>query len=488
MSASVLSRRGFVAGAAAGVAGIAAMSMSRPAMADEVAFDESHDVVIVGAGAAGLSAALILQELGADFALLESEDDVMPSSMLSVGEVSLCETPEAPGSADEFYEDMLEASRHECQEDLVRAYVDNCSEIYDKLVNSWGVEFAFVKQVPYTDQAFCHCTGDLPGAGYKLVQPMLETFEGNGGEVLTGHRAKRLVRDAAGRVVGVIAETQDGEVAFEAKKGVLVATGGFTRNPDLINRYGWKRMDQMTPVSGQGHRGDGLLMGISMGAATKYMCAGIAPSAAVGVESGRPSWLWGRSWTVPYVMMDGKRFCAESGIYVDCLSSALALGDVFFQVYDASAREQITNYPFDADPEYTGETVEELAQAIKEGYLEFDADAFVSEMERYNGFIDAGEDEDWGATLKTNEGERLGRLENGPFYAMPFYIGVDHFTGGLQIDASNRVEDVFGETISGLYAAGEVAGGLSSWSYMEGSMNGRALIQGMIAARTIMGD
>ena len=479
--ASVLSRRSLIGVGAACAAGLA---IGQLAVAEETTFDEMHEIVVVGAGAAGLSASLILQDEGADFVLLESQDAVMPSAMLSVGEVSLCETPEAPGSADEFYENMLEASQHECQEELVRAYVDNSSEIYDKLVNEWGVAFAFVKQVPYTDQAFCHCVGDLPGAGYGLIQPMLDTFTDRGGEVLLNHRAASLVVDADGRVTGVVANTPEGSVTYGASKAVILATGGYTRNPDIITHFGWKRMDRLTPVSGMGHNGDGLLMGMAVGAGLKYMCAGIAPSAAVGVESGRPSWLWGRSWTVPYVSMDGKRFCKESGIYVDCLSSALEKGDIFFQAYDASAREQITNYPFELDPEYCAETIADLADAVKADYPDFDAEAFIAEMNRYNGFIDAGVDEDFGATLKTNEGDPLGRLENGPFYMMPFYIGVDHFTGGLTINVDNQVIDALGNVIPGLYAAGELAGGLSSWSYMEGSMNGRALIQGMIAARS----
>ena len=71
---------------------------------------------------------------------------------------------------------------------------------------------------------------------------------------------------------------------------------------------------------------------------------------------------------------------------------------------------------------------------------------------------------------------------------MPFYIGVDHFTGGLSINASNQVRNAFDEVIPGLYAAGELACGLSSWSYMEGSMNGCSLIQGMIAARAAVAE
>lgn len=475
---TTMSRRGFVSAAAAGAAGVAMLGLGQVARADEVSFDEEHDIVIIGAGAAGLSAALILQEQGADFVLLESEDNVMPSALLSGGAISLCETDLASGTRDTFYENLLDASDHECQEDLCRVYADNAPEMYLKLV-SWGVEFKGVSQVPHQTEPFCHSVG----GGANLIEPMFAALEKSGGQVLTGQRATHLVMDDKRAVVGVIAETADGEIAYAAKKGVILTCGDFTRNERFTKHFGTKHMPAMTPVSGQGCRGDGLIMGMYAGADTSYLCAGIAPTAAVGLNTGKPSWLWGRNRSVPCIGMSGKRFHRESDNYVDVLSAALELGDVFFQLYDATARENI-GYAFENDPEYSGATIEELGAAVKADYPDFDVDSLMAEVERYNGFVDSGTDEDWGRTMTTTDGEALGKIETGPFYMMPFHIGTDHYAGGLRIDASDRVISVYGDVIDGLYAAGGVAGGLSSWSYMTGSCIGRALVQGMVAART----
>lgn len=484
MASSSITRRGFIG--AAGMAGAGLLALSRPALAEDAGFDEAHDVVVCGCGGAGLTAALILQEMGVDHVLLESEDDVMPSTMLCGGACSLCETPMAPGSADVFYENLLEASGYECQEDLCRAYADNASEMYDKLTE-WGVEFTGPYAVPHQTEPFCH----QANGGYNIMHPMLETYESRGGEVLTGHRATRLVEDAGGRVVGVVVETSVGEKRLGASKGVILATGDFTRNPELITDFGWKYMDTMVPVSGQGSRGDGLVMGMGAGAATSYITPNIAPSACVGLNTGKPSWLWGLwgdGYSVPCIGMNGRRFHRESDNYVDVLTAALELGDgVFFQLYEQSTRDKL-DYPFDLDPEYKGDTIAELGQAVKADYPGFDADALVDEVERYNGFIDAGVDEDWGHTMASTGGDPMRKVENGPFYMMPFHIGSDHFAGGLKIDASDRVVDVFGDVIPGLYAAGAVAGGVSSWSYMTGSMIGRVTCQGMIAARAVAAE
>lgn len=482
-----ITRRSFVKSAS--VAGMAAAAASAVtvgiALAEEVTFDQEVDVVIAGAGGAGMAAALMLQEQGADFVVFESEASCIPSTFLSGGGITLCEIDMAPGTADELYEDLMATSDYECQEDLVRAYVDNASAVYEKLLE-WGLEFGTTAQAAHMSQPWMLGT---VGEGRGVMNPIYSTFEERGGQVLTSHRVTRLVMDGR-KVVGVVVETPEGPKTVAARKGVLLATGDFSRNVDLIKNFGAKNYDAIIPVSGQGSRGDGLLMGMYAGAGICFMRDGIYPTAPVGHTTGFPGWMFTVSGTTCYDM-GGRRFYNESDSYVDVLIRALEQGtDLFFQAYDTSHRDAmmelyesgVTTSYNPNETEYVGETIEELGEAIAADYPEFDVAAFVDEVARYNGFVHAGVDEDFGAISAP---DAKPAIETGPFYAQAFNVGTDHFANGLTMDAEGRVLNVYGEPIEGLYAAGTVAGGLSCHSYMSGSMVGRALIQGYIAAKTL---
>ena len=105
-------------------------------------------------------------------------------------------------------------------------------------------------------------------------------------------------------------------------------------------------------------------------------------------------------------------------------------------------------------------------------------------MERYNRFVEEGHDPDFGRKALVHRQGALRRIEQGPFYAYPSTAAVFGTYCGLRIDAQMRVIDVFGESIVGLYAAGEVVGGFHGGAYMTGSALGKAVVFGRVAART----
>jgi fumarate reductase flavoprotein subunit len=105
-------------------------------------------------------------------------------------------------------------------------------------------------------------------------------------------------------------------------------------------------------------------------------------------------------------------------------------------------------------------------------------------VERYNRFVDQGEDEDFGRKHLVHHHGALRRIERAPFYAYPSTAVVFGTYCGLRVDAAMRVIDVFGQPIAGLRAAGEIVGGLHGGAYMTGSALGKAAIFGRIAART----
>ena len=231
------------------------------------------------------------------------------------------------------------------------------------------------------------------------------------------------------------------------------------------------------------------------GADTSYMCAGIAPTIPLGMTT--------NTLCLPFfscpsivVSMQGRRFHDESDNYVGTTTAALQLpDDVIFHLYDAQARALLEpigpsegGEGLPIEPEYVADTLEELAEMLKADYPDFDAEAMLDEVARYNGFVVVGNDEDFGRAHINGLSGDLTPIEVAPFYGVACKVGTDHFSCGLKIDPACHVIDMFGEAIPGLYAAGLVAGGVSSWNYMSGTCVGCALIQGMLAARAIASE
>lgn len=127
--------------------------------------------------------------------------------------------------------------------------------------------------------------------------------------------------------------------------------------------------------------------------------------------------------------------------------------------------------------------------AIKEKYPDFDDAAMVEEVEQYSQYVHDGEDLEFGRTNISGESGELLPIETGPFYAVACVPGTTHFNGGLKTDAGQRVEEgISGEPIPGLYAAGEVTGGFHGFGYMSATAFGKAIIHGVVAAKSLEED
>ena len=127
------------------------------------------------------------------------------------------------------------------------------------------------------------------------------------------------------------------------------------------------------------------------------------------------------------------------------------------------------------------QTLEELAALI-----EVPVDTLIATVDQYNGYVDAGDDPDFGRRHLVHEHGALVRIDQAPFYAYPSTAAVFGTYCGLRVDDKLRVIDVFGDALPGLYAAGEVVGGLHGAAYMTGSSLGKAAIFGRVAARSAL--
>lgn len=435
------------------------------------------DVVVVGSGAAGLIAAVEAAEAGARVVVLESEAATGGSSRISGAYVVLCETPLQPGTRDELLVDLVESHHHDADEGLSRLYVDEAPGTWTRLTEL-GVNFVRTFQFAHMSKPWAHeLSGEKMSGGAEIVTTLEQAARARGVTITTSARARRLTVEG-GRVTGVSVETGGTLRTLTARRGVVLATGGFTRSRDLIRNFGRPGAEAILPMTGAGSRGDGLLMGMAIGAGTAYMTPGVAPTAPTDPVTGKG--VMALYAGAIALNKRGVRFCRESDLYIDTCWAALAQPEAtFVQVYDRTMRETyaqtmmgkvLTGYE-----EIEAATLEALAGVLAERHG-FDAAGIVASVATYNEEVRAGAGTGFGRTNLVGTSGELLPIERGPFYAAVCRAGTTHFNGGLSVDDKMRVRAVFGETIPGLYAAGEVTGGFHGAGYMSGTFVGMALI------------
>lgn len=442
------------------------------------------DVVVIGSGAAGLMAAIEAADGGAKVVVLESEAETGGSTRISGAYVALCETPLQPGSRAELLADLRASHHHDDQQDLSQVYVEEAPATYRRLAEL-GVNFVRTFQFAHMSRPWAHeLSGETMSGGTEIVTQLLAAAAGRGIAVLTGMRATRLAF-SGGRVTGVEATGPRGPVAVGAKGGVIIATGGFTRNPDLVRTFGRPGSERIFPLTGIGSRGDGLKLGMSAGAGLSYIGIGVAPTAPSNPDTGKGVMVIYAGAVI--LNRWGKRFCCESDSYVDVCWAALRQPEArFVQVFDQAIRAEyatsMMGKVLTGFREISADTLEELV-ALMESEFGIDRAAALASIGRYNSDVRAGAPDEFGRTHLVGTSGALRAISEPPFHAVECVPGTTHFNGGLAIDAGMRVIDVFGQPIPGLFAAGEVAGGFHGAGYMSGSFVGFALISGRVAGR-----
>ena len=466
------------------------------AQANAAGFDKEYDVVIVGGGGAGLAAACRAGELGLKAIVLEKTGLLGGSSLLCGGQFSTFGTDlqKAKGkndTADIFYNDMIKTGKGMNDPKVVRAFVNMSKIQYDFLtktlhVHPRGVMAASGMSVPRSH------TFNPP----EVIKALTKYANDRGVEIVLNAKANRLVTECGtGRVIGVKATINKKDVVLGATKGVVLAVGGFSRNPELLAKFN-PIMAKADAISGGGTQGDGILMAQAIGADTldtTYI------KASYGFKL-KPTIIQDMS-LITYsgaimINKEGKRFTDESQSYKLQGDASLAQTDGYsYQVFDKNILDYdlkndtqgvemmtaLTNDPAGQKWVYFGETIEEAAK--KAG---LDPKQVKETVEKYNKGIKEGKDE-FGRTSLTSGFGKPVPLEKGPFYIMPTTAALIGTYCGLKINEKAQVINVFGEAIPALYAAGELTGGVHGAAYMTGTAFGKAICFGRIAIDSIAG-
>lgn len=447
---------------------------------------ESTDLIVIGAGLAGLTAAMTAAENGLQVVLLEKLDQTGGSSALSGGCLAFAGTDlqaklGIEDSAEKLAHDLLEVGKHENDKELVQTYVDNQLATYEWLKDK-GVQFGDTLEASSGQSAPRSHNVD-PADMIRVLTAKARQMPNV--RICLESPVNRLLTDDTGKVVGVSFRQGQEDRQMMARCGVILTSGGFSRNPEMVHRFA-PQYDNAVFIGGDGNVGDGLRMACKLGADLADM------SYIKGTFGKHPTDDANHhSCLVVYkgaiaVNQHGKRFVNESISY-KLLGDACILqpygaafqifdhpilksGDNSFRILDFERRHELGLM-------YEAESLEELAEQI-----EVPAEALQETVSRYNSFVEQGQDPDFGRDGLVQGHGQMVKIETGPFYAYPSTVAVFGTYCGIKINRNMQVVDVFGDVIPGLYAAGEVVGGLHGGAYMTGSALGKAAIFGRVAA------
>ena len=312
-------------------------------------------------------------------------------------------------------------------------------------------------------------------ANGNVITILTDAAKSNGVEIVTDTRANELIVEN-GKVVGVKATTSEGaNVTLHANSGVVLATGGFSANAPMVVEYNnyWPGLsDTMPSTNAPTITGDGIVMAKAVGADLVGMgFAQLMPSSHP-VDGSLFSGIWGSAETQVFVNKEGKRYVNEYAERDVLSKAALAQTDgIFYIICDNKIAKNADVAGMEAKGNVVvADTLEELAEK-----LGIPADTFVETIERYNSFVDAQKDDDFGKPLF---GEKI---DEAPFVATPRSPSLHHTMGGVKIDTNTHVISTEGNVIDGLYAAGEVTGGLHAGNRLGGNAMTDFLVFGRIA-------
>ena len=449
---------------------------SEPVEKEEVTLD--CDVVIVGAGGAGLTAAVRAKQEGADVLVLEKMAMVGGNSLKASGGMNCAGTKfqAALGITDsgveEFIEDTMNGGHLLNDLALVTTMAENSAEAVEWL-ESIGAPLPKVAATGGTTHKYLHSPEDGSPVGSYLVEKLNAEAEKQGIEIMLNTKATEILMDE-GQAVGVMAE-DNGHVYTVNADAVVIATGGFGSNFEMMCSYDESLANAVT-TNHPGATGDGILMAEAVGAATVDM-EQIQLHPTVYQETSMLVSEKMRSLGAILVNSDGKRFTNDLATR-DAVSAAELQqeGGYAYIIFDQNLVDQNKSAQSYIDNGMTsqGETYEELAQNMG---LEGEAvDNFVQTMDTWNQAVANGVDEEFGR----NNGMDAD-LSTAPFYAIKIAPGIHHTMGGIKIDTDTEVIDTEGNVIPGLYAAGETTGGVHGGNRIGGNAVCDFVVFGRIA-------
>ena len=456
--------------------------------------DGQADVVVVGAGFAGFAAGIEARLAGASVLLVEKMAAPAGNSIISDAGLNAAGSSQqmAQGihdSAELMYQDMLSAGQGLNHPELARAVAENSVQTLDWAINYLGVKFKErVDLFGGHSRARTHIPINVNGL--DIIKPMAAKFKELGGELRVKTLLKDLVINPPDGGVGVVLQggyslkgrAQGKTYTVRAIRGVVLATGGFGADVQFRKKQDPRLDERVDTTNMPTATAEGLKTLLKLGAAPVHLshiqlgpwCSpdesrfGAAPAFLCYVSQAYGIWL---------DVKTGGRFVNELANRAQRANSTLALGAPAVALADQAAVDIVgwdLKRPLDKGVVRCFDSIAGLA-----AHYGLDPAALKKNVERYNEMITAGRDLDFGKPIPADAKP----IETPPFYAARVWPKV-HFTmGGVCIDSQARVLDLDGQPIPGIFAAGEVTGGVHGACRLGGTATTECLYFGRVAGR-----
>ena len=453
------------------------------------------EIVVIGGGGAGLAAAVQANQLGSKVLVLEKMGKVGGNTILAGGALNAVNDRSEQAIA---YNDSVEW--HYTQTLSGGDYQGDPLLVHTLVSNAWdGVQWLMDLGMEFQDETagLFTVTGGLWPRAHKPVEPLGTGFfktymnyidNHDNVDVMLNTCATEILVDENGKACGVVATGETGNtVTVKASKGVVVATGGFAANVELRSAYNtqWADLgDSIKTTNHAGATGDGIKLMQKLGA--DFVQMGNIQLLPLGdpVTGSLSGNIEHDVETRIFINKEGNRFVAEDERRDTICLAVLEQTDALFYTLeswdgygDATLDTLVTNNNVTYADEiargnmFIGDTLEELAEKIGA-----DPENLVNAVASYNANVDAGATED-----EFGRKTFVEKLENGPFIAVPRKPSAHHTMGGVQIDEGAHVIDTDGNVIAGLYAAGEVTGGIHGGNRLGGNAIVDTVVMGKIA-------
>lgn len=416
------------------------------------AIDETYevDVVVVGAGGAGLAAAIRASQDGADVLVVEKQGIIGGATTRSGGKVMAAGTDiqKEAGISDNdemMYNYLKEIGGEYIDDVKLKAFTDNALDVYNWMIDL-GVNVINVEPIHKSiEPNRVHNTlgggGMTDGFGGNITVPLYEEYKDLDGDIVYNTTVNEIIMNDKQEAVGVVGVKPDGSKVTVHVNAVIIATGGYAQNKEMVRSYETEFPFYVTSVP-TGNVGDGIKMVEKIGGqieeypATQTVFLDFNSGTGINEEAGL------------IVTMDGKRFVNEYS-YQYHVGDALAKTGSTNGWYIATANDSTptVQYAMTQDKTLKAASIEELAQL-----MEVDAKVLQETIDRYNGFAKNQKDEDFGKPA-----EFLYPIEGEQYYALKLMPAVTVTFGGIVIDENAQVLDQNNQPISNLFAAGETA-------------------------------
>ena len=496
-----ISRRGFLKGAAVGASALAitgGMVGKTQAAVPPKKWDRKTDVIVAGAGGAGLMAAVRAADGGAMVVVFQKSPTVYTSSTTVSGglfaaagtraqkEKGIEDTPE------KFYQDFMKNGGYMNIPELARLLTKNSVTVFEWLVDNGLPAFRFEA---YPGHSVLRGHRSNKNNGRDLVDTVYSQVKKRKIPVELGTEVTKLYVDPKGRVIGVEASKAGKKMNVQASRAVVVACGGFVRDAATFDSWvpAYSGVGNLTGDPGNVGQGIKMMSKDAGGFPTHLQYSGTYP---YGLEMSPRSGPVCRYWYFTpvggiLVNKNGKRYVnemipptkltlalAEQPDKVHYLITTKAVWDEVFAKYPPGGVIAPTTPEWIEKELQAGKwlfranTLSELAKKMG-----IDADGLEKTVAAYNGCVQSGNDPEFGRDAKS-----LGRkIEGGPFYTVKLTFATVLTMGGIRVNDKCQVVDAYGKAIPGLFAAGETTGGVHGNMYMGGCAIAWAFTSGWFA-------